>query len=98
GHTPANSRIAQRRAVLYQCLYPLQFEPIYQFRLFGGRRMSVLLSAALPGNDPTSESWRLSDGDAYFRDRAAASGRLIPDIITVPKSPIDRGQRCNSLE
>ena len=29
-------------------LYPLRFEPIYQYRLWGGRRLANLLTAALP--------------------------------------------------
>jgi mannose-6-phosphate isomerase len=42
-------------------LYPLRFEPIYQYRLWGGRRLASLLSAPLPGNDPIGEAWVLSD-------------------------------------
>ena len=33
-------------------LYPLRFEPIYQYRLWGGRRLANLLSAPLPGDGP----------------------------------------------
>ncbi len=42
-------------------LYPLRFEPIYEYRLWGGRRLSKLLSAPLPGDDPIGEAWLLSD-------------------------------------
>src|SRR5580698_4440399 len=42
-------------------LYPLRFEPIYQYRLWGGRRLSSLLSAPLPGDGPIGEAWVLSD-------------------------------------
>jgi len=42
-------------------LYPLRFEPIYQYRLWGGRRLSGLLSAPLPGDEPIGEAWVLSD-------------------------------------
>ena len=31
-------------------MYPLRFEPIYQYRLWGGRRLSELLTAPLPGD------------------------------------------------
>jgi mannose-6-phosphate isomerase len=37
-------------------LYPLCFEPIYQYRLWGGRRLAELLSAPLPGDGPTGGS------------------------------------------
>lgn len=38
-------------------LYPLRFEPIYQYRLWGGRRLSGILSAPLPGDGPIGEAW-----------------------------------------
>jgi mannose-6-phosphate isomerase len=43
-------------------LYPLRFEPIYQYRLWGGRRLADLLSAPLP-QGPIGEAWVLSDRD-----------------------------------
>jgi mannose-6-phosphate isomerase len=46
-------------------LYPLRFEPIYQYRLWGGRRLSGLLSAPLPGDGPIGEAWLLSDRDDH---------------------------------
>ncbi len=46
-------------------LYPLRFEPIYQYRLWGGRRLSNLLSAPLPGDGPIGEAWLLSDRDDH---------------------------------
>ena len=46
-------------------LYPLRFEPIYQYRLWGGRRLSDLLSAPLPGGGPIGEAWILSDRDDH---------------------------------
>jgi mannose-6-phosphate isomerase len=42
-------------------MYPLRFEPIYQYRLWGGRRLANLLAAPLPGDDPIGEAWILSD-------------------------------------
>jgi mannose-6-phosphate isomerase len=42
-------------------LYPLRFEPIYQYRLWGGRRLAGLLNMALPGDAPIGEAWVLSD-------------------------------------
>jgi mannose-6-phosphate isomerase len=46
-------------------LYPLRFEPIYQYRLWGGRRLAELLAAPLPGDGPIGEAWVLSDRDDY---------------------------------
>jgi mannose-6-phosphate isomerase len=46
-------------------LYPLRFEPIYQYRLWGGRRLADLLSAPLPGDGPIGEAWVLSDREDH---------------------------------
>jgi mannose-6-phosphate isomerase len=46
-------------------LYPLRFEPIFQYRPWGGRRLGSLLSAPLPGDEPVGEAWLLSDRDDY---------------------------------
>ncbi len=45
-------------------LYPLRFEPIYQYRLWGGRRLANLLTAPLP-DGPIGEAWVLSDREDY---------------------------------
>jgi mannose-6-phosphate isomerase len=44
-------------------LYPLRFEPIYQYRLWGSRRLGRLLAVPLPGDEPIGEAWLLSDRD-----------------------------------
>lgn len=46
-------------------LYPLKFEPIYQYRIWGGRRLGSLLSKPLPAHDPVGEAWILSDRDDH---------------------------------
>jgi mannose-6-phosphate isomerase len=46
-------------------MYPLRFEPIYQYRIWGGRRLADLLSAPLPGDGPIGEAWLLSDRDDH---------------------------------
>ena len=43
----------------------MRFEPIYQYRLWGGRRLSSLLSTPLPGDGPVGEAWVLSDRDDH---------------------------------
>ncbi len=45
-------------------LYPLRFEPIYQYRLWGGRQLAGLLSAPLPSG-PVGEAWVLSDREGH---------------------------------
>jgi mannose-6-phosphate isomerase len=46
-------------------LYPLRFEPICQYRLWGGRRLADLLRGPLPGDGPIGEAWLLSDRDDH---------------------------------
>ena len=46
-------------------LYPLCFAPIYQYRLWGGRRLSDWLTAPLPGDGPIGEAWLLSNRDDH---------------------------------
>src|ERR1700686_577587 len=45
-------------------LYPLRFEPIYQYRLWGGRRLADLLTEPLPSG-PIGEAWLLSARDDH---------------------------------
>jgi mannose-6-phosphate isomerase len=45
-------------------LYPLRLEPIFQYRLWGGRRLNNLLSETMP-DGPIGEAWLLSDRDDH---------------------------------
>ncbi len=64
-------------------LYPLRFEPIYQYRLWGGRRLAELLTAPLPGDDPIGEAWILSDRDDHASRVADGplKGRTITQLM-----------------
>jgi mannose-6-phosphate isomerase len=64
-------------------LYPLRFEPIYQYRLWGGRRLSNLLTAPLPGDGPVGEAWVLSDRDDHASRVADGplKGRTIAQLL-----------------
>ena len=71
-------------------LYPLRFEPIYQYRLWGGRRLSGLLSAPLPGDGPIGEAWVLSDRDDHQSQVANGplKGRTIDDLMEQFREPL----------
>jgi mannose-6-phosphate isomerase len=64
-------------------LYPLQIEPIYEYRLWGGRRLASLLAAPLPNDGPIGEAWILSDRDDYQNKTAngALEGQTIGRVI-----------------
>ncbi len=57
-------------------MYPLRFEPIYQYRLWGGRRLSELLTAPLPGDGPIGEAWLLSLPDRFDIYYGMADNRI----------------------
>jgi mannose-6-phosphate isomerase len=60
-------------------LYPLRFEPMYQYRLWGGRRLASLLAAPLPSDGPVGEAWLLSDRKDHASE--IANGPLQGQII-----------------
>jgi len=61
-------------------LYPLRFEPIFQKRIWGGRKLANLTSTPLPDNDPIGEAWILSDRDDHAS--IVANGRLKGQTIS----------------
>jgi mannose-6-phosphate isomerase len=63
-------------------LYPLRFEPIYQYRLWGGRRLANVLAAPLPSGS-IGEAWILSDRDDHASRVAngALRGRTISQLV-----------------
>jgi mannose-6-phosphate isomerase len=63
--TTVSQAVDDREGALNQALlYPLRFEPIYQYRLWGGRHLANLLTAPLPSG-PIGEAWLLSDRDDH---------------------------------
>ena len=66
-----------------ESLYPLRFEPIYQYRLWGGRRLEHFLSAPLPGAEPIGEAWLLSDRTDHASrvSSGALQGMTIAELL-----------------
>jgi len=62
--------------------YPLRFAPIYQYRLWGGRRLAGLLTAPLP-DGPIGEAWVLSDREDHASRVADGplNGRTIGELL-----------------
>lgn len=61
-------------------IYPLKFDPIYQYRIWGGRNLEHLLSKPLPNDDPVGEAWLLSDRKDYVSK--VSEGKLQGTTIT----------------
>src|ERR1700690_2263599 len=64
-------------------LYPLLFTPIFQYRLWGGRRLGAWLDTLLPGSGPIGEAWVLSDRDDYPSRVAEGplEGRTVAELM-----------------
>jgi mannose-6-phosphate isomerase len=65
-------------------LYPLRFQPIYQYRPWGGRRLGRWLTAPLPGDGAIGEAWVLSDREEHCSVVANGplKGRTITQLMT----------------
>ena len=64
-------------------LTPLRFAPLYQYRLWGGRRLADLLTAPLPDDVPIGEAWLLSDRDdhASLVAEGPLTGRTVGELM-----------------
>ena len=65
-------------------LYPLKFDPICQYRIWGGRRLTELLSKPLPAGEPVGEAWMLSDRDDHPSKvvNGALKGQTIKQLLS----------------
>ncbi len=81
--TTASDRAATAHAGNRVALYPLRFEPIFEYRLWGGRRLAQLLTVPLPGDGPIGEAWLLSDRPDH-QSRVASgplAGRSLGELL-----------------
>src|SRR5471030_860730 len=71
-------------------LYPLLFEPIFQYRIWGSRRLEDVLSMPLPGDRPIGEAWVLSDRDDFPSVVADGplKGKTIAELIGEARKPM----------
>jgi mannose-6-phosphate isomerase len=72
-----------------QALYPLSFEPIFQYRLWGGRKLGDWLDKPLP-DGPIGEAWVLSDRDDHPSQVTGGplKGRTLPQLMAQSKAAI----------
>ncbi|MBW8863655.1 MAG: mannose-6-phosphate isomerase [Verrucomicrobia bacterium] len=58
-------------------LYPIIFQPIFKDRIWGGRELERLYAKKIPANQPTGESWEISDrpGDASVIANGPLAGK-----------------------
>jgi len=70
-------------------LHPLSFEPIFQYRLWGGRRLGNWMNKPLP-DGPIGEAWILSDRDDHASRVTAGplQGTTITELMAEAKAAI----------
>jgi len=62
---------------------PILFEPIYQARIWGGRRLASVLGRTLPaGDDLIGESWEISDREEALSVVRGTEGQTIHELWT----------------
>jgi len=63
--------------------YPIRFAPIYQERVWGGRRLESVYGRTLPGAVPIGESWEISDRgeDQSVVANGPLAGRTLHEML-----------------
>ncbi|UCD57170.1 MAG: class I mannose-6-phosphate isomerase [Candidatus Hydrogenedentota bacterium] len=64
-------------------LYPLVLEPIFKYRIWGGRRLEKMLGKKLPAGEPIGESWEVScrNGDNNVIRNGELAGSTLADVF-----------------
>lgn len=64
-------------------IYPLQFEPIFKERIWGGQKLKELYGKDLPSDIPIGESWELADlpEDKSVVTNGPLAGQSIDQVI-----------------
>ncbi|RJP14045.1 MAG: mannose-6-phosphate isomerase [Candidatus Abyssobacteria bacterium SURF_5] len=66
-----------------QRLYPFVLEPVFKYRIWGGRRLETMFGKKLPPVDPIGESWEITcrgEDNSVIRNGALA-GKTLRDVL-----------------
>jgi len=71
-------------------LYPLVLEPIFKYRIWGGRKLGKMLSKNLPASDPIGESWEIScrEGDTNVIRNGELAGSTLADVFETSREAL----------
>jgi mannose-6-phosphate isomerase len=76
-----------------QPLYPFVLEPIFKYRIWGGRRLQQVLGKKLPPDEPIGESWEVScrGEDNNLIRNGALAGKTLADVFHAHKEALVGG-------
>ncbi len=71
-------------------LYPLRFEPVYQARIWGGRKLETLLGRRLPSGEKFGESWEICDygAEQSIVESGPLAGQTLHELFTARKDEL----------
>ncbi len=71
-------------------LYPLILEPIYKYRIWGGRKLERILGKKLPANEPIGEAWETScrDNDNNVIKNGELAGQTLADLFATHRADL----------
>ena len=71
-------------------LYPLKFDPIFQYRIWGGRNLENLISKPLPEKELIGEAWILSDRKDFSNKilEGKLKGQTLTEVLKSHQSEI----------
>lgn len=80
-------------------LYPLKFDPVFQYRIWGGRNLEKYFSKPLPAGQPVGEAWILSDRKDFSSRvvNGSLQGRTLTELMRDFHREI-MGKRDNYLQ
>ena len=70
--------------------YPLILEPIFKYRIWGGRRLGKMIGKKLPADEPVGESWETScrGDDNNVIKNGDLAGRTLADAIKADREAL----------
>ena len=70
-------------------LYPLKFEPVYQYRIWGGNKLKTVLKKNIT-EESIGESWEISDveGNQTRVINGPLAGKTLRELIAIYKDEL----------
>ncbi|RJP71704.1 MAG: mannose-6-phosphate isomerase [Candidatus Abyssobacteria bacterium SURF_17] len=81
-------------------LYPLLLDPIFKYRIWGGRKLGTALGKKLPPQEPIGESWEVScrNGDNNVISNGHLAGKTLADVLETDREALLGASLGDSLK